>query len=140
MRQILALTALVLGGTAPAGEVSFSAKPTVTKDGDKVKIAFAVSAPTDVEVAVLDSAGMPVRHLAAGVLGGPTPPPEPLKAGLVQSLEWDLKDDAGKPAASGPFKVRVRAGMRAELDGFIAESKHWIGELRGLATDPKGNL
>jgi hypothetical protein len=27
--------------------VSFSAKPTATKDGDKLKIAFAVSAPTD---------------------------------------------------------------------------------------------
>jgi hypothetical protein len=70
----LVIAALFLGGVAArAGEVSFSAKPSVAKDGDKVKISFAVSAATDVEVAVLAADGKMVRHLAAGVLGGPQP-------------------------------------------------------------------
>jgi hypothetical protein len=63
MRLILtcALT-WALGSAGLAGEAAFSSKPAVTKDGDKVKIAFTVAAPTDVEVAVLDSAGKVVRH------------------------------------------------------------------------------
>ena len=142
MRTLPGITVLLLlvGYLAAAGESSFSSKPAITKAGDKVTVAFTVSAPTDVEVAVLDAGGKVARHLAAGVLGAKDPPPEPLKGGLAQSLEWDGKDDSGKPAAGGPFKVRVRAGLRAELDGFLAESKFWIGSLQGLATDAKGNL
>ena len=120
MRFILTCAiAWVLAAAASAGEVSFSARPSAAKDGDKVKIGFAVSAPTDVEVAVLDSAGKAVRHLAAGVLGGAKPPPEPLKAGLSQAIEWDGRDDFGKPAAGGPFKFRVRAGTGVKFGQFI---------------------
>ncbi|HOX05677.1 MAG TPA: hypothetical protein PK280_04670 [Planctomycetota bacterium] len=142
----LALTcslAWLLAAAAPlAGEAppAFTAKPAVAKAGDRFAVNFTVSAPTDVEVAVLDAGGKVVRHLAAGVLGGKEPPPEPLKAGLAQALEWDLKDDAGKPAAGGPFKVRVKLGLRAELDGFLAEKTNWIGDLSGLAVGPNGEL
>lgn len=50
-----------------AGEVGFTVKPSAirTRDG-KVEITFAVSAPTDVEVAVLASDGKVVRHLGVG--------------------------------------------------------------------------
>ncbi|HOX07376.1 MAG TPA: hypothetical protein PK280_13320 [Planctomycetota bacterium] len=123
-----------------AGEVSFTAKPAAAKDGDKVKISFTVSAPTDVEVAVLGADGKVVRHLVAGALGAKDAPPEPLKAGLAQALEWDGKDDAGKPAAGGPFKVRVRAGMRAEADGFVLENPASTGSISSLAIGPKGSL
>lgn len=144
MKTTAALVGLLaLSWTALGGEASFAAKPTATKDGDKIKIAFAVSAPTDVEVAVLDSAGKAVRHLAAGVLGAKNPPPEPLAAGLAQSLVWDGKDDAGKPAAGGPFKFRVRAGMSVKFGRIIGTSPYtgelWSG-VSGLAVAPDGVL
>jgi hypothetical protein len=122
------------------GEAAFATKPAVTHDGEKFKIAFAVSAPTDVEVAVIGADGKVVRHLVAGVLGGKDAPPEPLKAGLAQALEWDGRDDAGKPAAGGPFKVRVRAGLRPELDGFLLENPASTGGVSSLAIGPKGSL
>jgi hypothetical protein len=59
---------------------------------------------------------------------------------LAQTLLWDSKTDIGERAAGEPFKVRVRLGMDVKLDGFVAERKEWIGELRGLATDDSGNL
>ena len=89
-----------------------------------MKISFTLSAPADVEVAVLDAQGKAVRHLAAGVLGAKNPPPEPLKAGLAQTLEWDLRDDFGKPAAGGPFKVQVRAGMSVRFGKIMGTSPY----------------
>src|SRR5574341_733149 len=96
---------------------SFTRKPAVTRSGDTTRIEFEVSREVDVTVRVEDAAGSVVRHLAAGVLG--KNPPEPLRPGsLRQSLEWDGKDDSGKPATGGPFRVRVRLGMKPEFDGF----------------------
>ena len=114
---VLALLSVSL--PAAAGEVKFTTKPSANKAGDKVKISFTVSAPTDVEVAVLDAKGKVVRHLAAGVLGGKTPPPEPLKAGLSQTIEWDGVADWGRKAKGGPYKVRVRAGMGAKFGRLV---------------------
>ncbi len=100
-----------------AGDVKFAAKPTVGREGEATIIRFALSAGADVEVAVLNSQGEVVRHLAAGVLGGKKPPPAPLQAGLSQHLTWDGRDDFGRPAPdAGNCSVRVRAGMRAKLD------------------------
>ncbi len=131
---------LCLSTCASAGEVSFSTKPAVAKAGDGAKISFAVSASTDVEIAVLDAQGKVVRHLAAGVLGGKNPPPEPLKAGLAQSLEWDGKDDFGKAAAGGPFKVRVRAGTGVKFGSFIGEDPCNFGAIESLMPDEAGNV
>jgi len=78
MRAVACFSALLRsGGLSLVGEVSFSSKPSASKAGEAVKVAFAVSAPTDVEVAVLSGDGKVVRHLAAGVLGAKNPPPEP---------------------------------------------------------------
>jgi sugar lactone lactonase YvrE len=123
-----------------AGEEAFSTRPTAVRDGGKVKIAFAVALPTDVEVAVLDAQGKVVRHLAAGVLGGENPPPKPLRAGLKQQLTWDGADDAGVPAVGGPFQVRVRAGTRARLGKVIGFDPYRLTRVHGLATDDQGNL
>ncbi|MGB2820110.1 MAG: hypothetical protein WBF17_03955, partial [Phycisphaerae bacterium] len=68
--------------------VRFAAPPTAKQADGKTTIEFAVSAATDVEVAILGADGKVVRHLAAGVLGGETPPPVPLKPGLSQGLAW----------------------------------------------------
>ena len=141
MRLVVAVLAiLILGPLATSGEVSFTAKPVATRDGGKVKIAFAVSAPTDVEVAVLGADGKVVRHLAAGVLGAKSPPPEPLKAGLAQDLVWDGQDDLRKAAGGGPFKARVRAGMRPTFDRFIGFNPAALGRICGLAAAPNGEL
>ncbi len=142
----LALACPTLAGeTTTAAQVSFTAKPTTTKDGEKTRIAFTLSAPADVEVAVLGADGKVVRHLAAGVLGGKNPPPEPLKAGLAQSIEWDGRDDFGKPAAGGPFRARVQAGMSVKF-GKIFGTSPYTGTITsgapqdGLATDADGTL
>jgi hypothetical protein len=126
--------------TGFAGEVKFSTKPSASKAGGKVKVAFAVSGKTDVEVTVLDSAGKAVRHLAAGVLGGAKAPPVPLKAGTSQSLEWDMKDDFGKPAKGGPFKVRVRAGTSVKFGRFIGDDPYTVGGINSMTTDEEGRL
>jgi hypothetical protein len=139
MRAIL-VPALVAAcaGLASAGEVGFAAKPSAAKNGDRVKIGFAAAAPTDCEVAVLDAKGAVVRHLVAGMLG--EKPPAPLKPGLAQELEWDGKDDAGKPAAGGPFKVRVGLGMKPELHKMIGDNPGGLGYVNSLAVGPDGTL
>jgi DNA-binding beta-propeller fold protein YncE len=136
---VLSLSIALVVSLGSAGEAQFSTKPSAAKDGDKVKVSFALSAPTDVEVAVLDSAGKVVRHLAAGALGAPKPPPEPLKTGLAQNLEWDGKDDYGKPV-TGATKVRVRAGTEVKLGGFVGDPDVLESGIYGLATDDQGEL
>ena len=135
------LSVLVVSALAYAGEeVKFADKPVVSKKGEAVSVKFAVSAPTDVEVAVLAADGKIVRHLAAGVLGGENQPPEPLKPGLAQTLEWDGKTDLGKPAEGGPFKVRVRAGTGVKLGKFIGANPYNFGNVSTAQTDEDGNI
>jgi hypothetical protein len=68
-------------------------------------------------------------------------PPEPLQAGtLAQSLEWDGKDDFGKAAPGGPFKVRVQLGMRPEFGSFLMHNPDGSGEVSAVAVGPNGNL
>jgi len=126
--------------TVWAQDVKFSTAPSAAKSSGGATISFAVSEKTDVEVALLDSKGDVVRHLAAGVLGGEKPPPEPLKPGLSQSIAWDGKDDFGKTVAGGSFKVRVRAGSKFKFGRFIGEDPYTFGAVDGLATDEDGNL
>jgi DNA-binding beta-propeller fold protein YncE len=146
MRFALSCTVALSLATAAARSAeapSFTKKPVAAKAGEKTEISFAVSAPTDVEVAVLSADGKVVRHLAAGALGGKNPPPEPLKPGLVQSLEWDGRDDFGKPASGGPFKLRARAGMTVRFGRLIGSSPY-TGALEngapcdGVAVDGDG--
>src|SRR5687768_2422958 len=95
--------------SAEPPDVRFTKGPTAVKAGDRVRIEFAVNRETDVAVFIDNDAGAVVRHLVAGVLG--KNPPLPLRANpLEQSLVWDGRDDDGKPAAGGPFRVRVALG------------------------------
>jgi outer membrane protein assembly factor BamB len=140
MKTLSATACLVLVGTLTAAESpAFTRKPTVTRDGDRVKIDFAVNRPTDVAVSIENADGKVVRHLAAGVLG--KNPPEPLKPNsLAQSLLWDGKDDAGKATGGGPFRVRVQLGMKVEFDGFLLDNAHASGEISAVAVGPGGSL
>lgn len=123
-----------------ATDLKIEGKVTVEKKGDKYAINFTVNANTDVEITVLNAKDEVVRHLAAGVLGGIKAPPEPLKVGLTQSLEWDGKDDFGKAPTNGPYKVRVRAGSTFKFGRFIGEDPYTFGQVDGLACDEEGNL
>jgi hypothetical protein len=140
----LGLVVLLLGGVEAGAEtrakVAFAKPPTVAKVAEQWRVAFEVSGPTDVEVAVLDGGGKVVRHLAAGVLGAPNPPPEPLKPGLSQTLAWDGRDDFGKPAGNGPFKVRVRAGTGVSFSRLLGADPYNFGRVVSSAADEDGDL
>jgi hypothetical protein len=123
-------------------EASFTAKPEAVRVGDQVKVTFALSAATDVEVAVLDARGKVVRHLAAGLLGKNAPAPLQ-KGSLKQELIWDHKDDLSGPAGGGPFKVRVRIGAKPRLEKYLG----WEGNIPssqtrvvGIASGGEGGL
>ncbi|MCG3181316.1 MAG: hypothetical protein BIFFINMI_03696 [Phycisphaerae bacterium] len=132
----VAVLAIALPGSA--AEVAFTQAPSAAREGAAVKIAFAVSAPTDVEVAIPDAGGRIVRHLAAGRLGDAPPPP--LAKGLAQSLTWDGNDDAGKPAAGGPFRANVALGLSAAFDRIIGWSGQHIDAPRGMTVAADGTL
>jgi len=138
------LWAIVVAAPALAGEVPFTAKPAAVKDGDRVKIVFAVSRETDVAVYVENGKGEIVRHLAAGRLGKNAP--EPLKSdSLEQSVAWDGLDDDGRKAEGAPFKVRVGVGLRASYAGVAFADADKTGPNRvegvmGLAAGPDGRL
>jgi hypothetical protein len=117
---------------------AFAEAPTALRRGDTTKIKFVVRAPIDAEVSVIDADGRIVKHLAAGMLGDNSPPP--FSPGLKQELTWDGKDDAGKPAVGGPFRVRVALGMKARLHRTYGWNGHWLADLNGMACDRHGML
>jgi sugar lactone lactonase YvrE len=138
------LFALVACGLVPllasAGGAAFAAKPAAVREGANVKITFALAAPADVEVAVLDAKGAVVRHLAAGVLGTNAPAPFQKNA-LAQELRWDGKDDSGKPAAHAPFQIEVRAGLLPAFDGILGwDSGTLSSDVIGMVAAPSGEL
>jgi DNA-binding beta-propeller fold protein YncE len=156
-----ALVGIVSGSTLGADAPTFTKKPTATIAGGVVKVEFAVSAPTDVTVDIVDAAGHVVRHLAAGRLGPNAP--APLKPNSQeQSLVWDGKDDAGggwwvvggglpnesvanrNPTPTTrhpqPLLVRVSLGLGAVLDRFIPSSSERITAPLGLGVGPNGDV
>ena len=129
----------VAGSLAQAGGVTFASKPNVTRVGEGAKLEFAVSAPTDAEVAVLTADGNVVRHLAAGMLGANAPAPFK-KDALRQELVWDGRDDSGKPAPGGTFEIRVRLGLGANLDRFIPSEPDPMSRPRAIGVGTNGDV
>jgi len=120
-------------------EATFTVQPKAERVGGSVKIAFAVSAATDVEVAILDATGKVVRHLAAGLLGDHAP--APLKKGaLKQALVWDGKDDLGRPVEGGPFKVRVRLGAKPKLEKVLGWDGQTLGPIVAITVGAGGEV
>ena len=122
------------GGPAPR----FTEKPIATRQGERVKITFAVDRETDVAVYIEDAEGNIVRHLVAGVPG--RNPPPPLRPGsLRQTLHWDGTDDLGRPLPEGRYRVRVCAGLRVRYAGTAFSDRrrpNHIGGAAGLAVGP----
>ncbi|KPJ74879.1 MAG: hypothetical protein AMS14_04655, partial [Planctomycetes bacterium DG_20] len=132
---------LVLSSTLLAAEVRFAAGPKATRGGDQVKITFTMSAPTNVQVSIVDDHGKTVRHLAAGLLGANAPSPFK-RDSLTQELTWDGKDDDGRAVAAN-VKVRVAAGISADYAGTAFGSEPTSDNLTnviGLATGPDGRV
>ncbi|PCJ59055.1 MAG: hypothetical protein COA79_11900 [Planctomycetota bacterium] len=118
MKNILTLCiTLLLSASLYAADVAWKTKPTMTKKGNTWEINFSISTATDVEVAILDSKGKVVRHLAAGVLGPKAPAPLK-KDSLSQKLIWDGNDDYETKVA-GECTLRVRAGMGVKLVNIV---------------------
>jgi DNA-binding beta-propeller fold protein YncE len=88
----------------------FAEKPKVTKQGDRWIITFASKGKCDATVSIVDKDRKVIRHLASGVLGKNAPWPFQQDS-LSQKIEWDGKDDFGKPAPSG-CRVRVGLGVK----------------------------
>jgi hypothetical protein len=148
IRSTLMGVLAVSGYMAWAGDVTFTAKPTVTKARAGATIAFAVSTNTDVAIFIEDAHGEIIRHLAAGVLGTNAPAPF-AKNSLTQELVWDGKADFGKPALSpsngpaegGPFQVRVALGLKVRYDKVAAGDQRGLSaNTQSLATGPDGTL
>jgi len=116
----------------------FAQKPKVAKEGEKCLITFASKGKCDATVAITGPDGKIVRHLASGVLGNNAP--WPFQQGtLTQSIEWDGKDDAGKPAGTG-CKVRVSLGLNFVFDKALGWSGGAINDVAGMAVDSRGQL
>lgn len=125
--------------SAAANEPEFASPPQSGRENGMVKIEFTVSQETDVAVFIEDAGGKTVRHLAAGMLGKNAP--EPLQPdSRKQSIEWDGKDDFGKPAVGGPFKARIKLGMKPEFDRFLMHNPEGSGQIHALAVGPRGTL
>jgi hypothetical protein len=131
---VVALSALLSAQDAP----KFSGPIKVWDAGERVRIEFAADRETDAAVVVLDARGKVVRHLVAGLLGRNAP--EPLKPGLFQSIDWDRRDDFGRPAAGGPFSLRASLGLRPEFDRFLLNNPDGCGRVHALAVGPRGTL
>ncbi len=106
------LIVFFVAGFARADKVYFPYGPAATQAREEVKIEFSVSTDAEVEVAVLDAKGKVIRLVLRGKLSGDSPYPE--RRGCFQELYWDGKDAVAKTASGGPFRVRVRAGLRAD--------------------------
>jgi DNA-binding beta-propeller fold protein YncE len=154
-RMMMAVMCMVLVSAA-AGAATYEAPLAVRKQADAkvtagpkatpvekgIEIAFEVSAPVDVEVAVLNTKGEIVRHLAAGLLGEHAPSPF-RKGTLKQTLLWDGKDDAGRNQLGkdgARFSVRVRIGASPKLVKVLGRDNRRIDRVSGLGVSPKGEV
>ena len=95
----------------------FAHKPVVTRQGDRVTIAFETKGLCDVTVAIEEAgtgAGPAriVRHLASGVLGPNAPEPFQKNA-RAQVIVWDGKNDKGDYVEDkDACTVRVSLGLK----------------------------
>src|SRR5262249_27281603 len=98
---------LVAVGSAPEPEFGMGPPaPNPGHDGAAVNLSLSHAAWTD--LAVFDAAGRRVRTIRAGVL-----PPG------VTRLAWDGRTDAGHPAASGVYILRMSAAGKVRSQRLV---------------------
>jgi len=94
----------------------FAQKPQVTRQGDRVSIAFETKGFCDVTVAIEDASGTIVRHLASGVLGANAPEPFQKNA-KTQTIVWDGKNDQGRYVdEKDKVVIRVSLGLKPRFE------------------------
>jgi len=94
----------------------FAKKPVVARKGDSVTIEFETKGFCDVAVAIEDTGGKILRHLASGVLGPNAP--EPFKHNSkAQRIVWDGKNDLGKYLDNkNELIIRVSLGLKPQFE------------------------
>jgi SMP-30/gluconolaconase/LRE-like protein len=117
----------------------FTQAPKVTRNGDRIAIAFTSKGYCDATVAIEDADGRIIRHLASGVLGKNAPPPFQ-KDSLKQSIVWDGKDDQGTYIDDkDAYTVRVSLGLKPQFERTLLWSPHkQRGGLPIMAPAPEG--
>jgi hypothetical protein len=98
------------------GPFEFAEKPTATHQDDKVMIRFKTKTFCDATIAIENTEGRILRHLASGVLGKNAPPPFQ-KNSLQQVVVWDGKDDAGEYIDDlDSVRLRVSLGLKPQFE------------------------
>ena len=119
---------------------AFTEEPKVRRNGDTVTIAFASKDYCDVTVAIENTGGRILRHLACGVLGKSAPAPFQ-RDSLRQTITWDGKDDQGRYVDDKDnVVVRVSLGLRARFERtlFWSPSKRWGAKAPLICAAPEG--
>ncbi|PCJ52583.1 MAG: hypothetical protein COA79_23550 [Planctomycetota bacterium] len=94
----------------------FKSKPVLKKDGDNYLIKFESAGYCDVTIAIEDSTGKILRHLASGVLGPNAPKPFQ-KRTKIQSIPWNGKNDKGEYIKNLNIKtIRVSLGLKPQFE------------------------
>ncbi|MCX7805471.1 MAG: hypothetical protein N3A38_09820, partial [Planctomycetota bacterium] len=97
----------------------FAQKPAVTREGDRVTVAFETKGWCDVTVAVEDANGKIIRHLASGVLGPKAPPPFQPDT-KKQVVVWDGKNDQDVYVDDkDSCTIRVSLGLRPRFEKIL---------------------
>jgi hypothetical protein len=99
----------------------FVQKPVVTREGDKIAIAFETKGFCDVTVAIENAQGRIIRHLLSGVLGPKAPPPFQANS-KKQLVVWDGKNDQDVYVDDkDTCVVRVSLGLKPQFE----KSLYW---------------
>lgn len=117
----------------------FSKKPSLKQEKNQSIISFATKDMCDVTIAIENSDGKIVRHLASGVLGSNAPEPFQ-KDTLEQNIIWDYKDDRGRYIDElDTLKIRVSLGLQAEYEKDLYYSPYKrISSLPIMCAAPEG--
>ncbi len=118
---------------------AFAKEPVVRRNDNSVSISFETESWCDVTVAIEDSSGKIVRHLASGVLGPNAPPPFQWNT-RKQTLIWDGKDDAGRYLKDmDAATVRVSLGLKPRFERTLFwHPGKGAGGVLAFAPSPEG--